>query len=222
MTSQTLPRDLNGGEVDQQNRNHSLLTSQAVAVLLAAILCVSFYSFRSNSLIGDGLRHLPAFRTILPGTPPTFQVKPWLDVYRNHYDELVVHNHFLFGITMRAAFALQRQLGIPGDAIVAMQAVNSLCAAVAAALFFLLGVRIGLPGWVSLGVTLGLCLSPVYLLAATNIAEVGLALPFFIGTLLLLTARQLSGPSCSRVSLQALPPYSTQSPDAWCPLLRQL
>jgi hypothetical protein len=193
MTSQTLPRDLNGGEVDQQNRNHSLLTSQAVAVLLAAILCVSFYSFRSNSLIGDGLRHLPAFRTILPGTPPTFQVKPWLDVYRNHYDELVVHNHFLFGITMRAAFALQRQLGIPGDAIVAMQAVNSLCAAVAAALFFLLGVRIGLPGWVSLGVTLGLCLSPVYLLAATNIAEVGLALPFFIGTLLLLTARQLSG-----------------------------
>ena len=192
MTSQTLPRDLNGGEVAQQNRNHSLRTSYAVAVLLAAILCVSFYSFRSNSLIGDGLRHLPAFRTILAGTPPTFQVKPWLEVYRNHYDELVVHNHFLFGITMRSAFALQRQLGIPGDAIVAMQAVNALCAAVAAALFFLLGVRIGLPGWVSLAVTLGVCLSPVYLLAATNIAEVGLALPFFVGTLLLLTARQLS------------------------------
>ena len=44
-----------------------------------------------------------------------------------------------------------------------------------------------------LGVTVGLCLSPVYLLAATNIAEVGLALPFFVGTLLLLAGRQPDG-----------------------------
>jgi hypothetical protein len=170
-----------------------LLNPKIVAVILAAILFVIFYNFRSNSLIGDGLRHLPAFRTILPGEPPTFEAKPWLEVYQNHYNELVVHNHFLFGLTMRAAFAVQQKLGIRGDAIVAMHAVNSLCAAVAAALFFLLGVRVGLPGWVSLGVTLGLCLSPVYILAASNIAEVGLALPFFVGTLLLLVNRQLSG-----------------------------
>jgi hypothetical protein len=188
-----LPQHLNVKETSQQIGKFSLRTSKAVAALLAAILCVTFYSFRSNSLIGDGLRHLQAFRTILPGKPPTFQTKPWLEVYRNHYNDLVVHNHFLYGITMRSAFALQQELGIRGDAIVAMQAVNSLCAAVAAALFFLLGVRVGLPGWVSLGVTLGLCLSPVYLLAATNIAEVGLALPFFVGTLLLLARRQLSG-----------------------------
>jgi len=187
------PWRLNKEDSSQQNGRFSLRTSKAVAVLLAAILCVVFYSFRSNSLIGDGLRHLQAFRIILPGEPPTFQPKPWLEVYRSHYDDLVVHNHFLYGITMRAAFALQQKLGIRGDAIVAMQAVNSLSAAVAAALFFLLGVRVGLPGWVSLGVTLGLCLSPVYLLAATNITEVGLALPFFVGTLLLLTDRQLSG-----------------------------
>ncbi|HSY98534.1 MAG TPA: hypothetical protein VK788_03490 [Terriglobales bacterium] len=188
-----LPQHLNVKETSQQIGKFSLRTSKTVAALLAVILCVTFYSFRSNSLIGDGLRHLQAFRIILPGTPPTFQTKPWLEVYRNHYNDLVVHNHFLYGITMRSAFALQQELGIRGDAIVAMQAVNSLCAAVAAALFFLLGVRVGLPGWVSLGVTLGLCLSPVYLLAATNIAEVGLALPFFVGTLLLLAGRQLSG-----------------------------
>lgn len=188
-----LPRHLKTEETSRQNGKFSLRNSKTVAVLLGAILCVTFYSFRSNSLIGDGLRHLPALRIILPSVPPTFQPKPWLEVYRNHYEELVVHNHFLFGIAMRAAFALQQALGIRGDAVVAMQAVNSLSAAVAAALFFLLGVRIGLPRWVSLGVTLGLCLSPAYLLAATNIAEVGLALPFFVGTLLLLTDRQLSG-----------------------------
>jgi hypothetical protein len=187
------PRGNNAGETSQQNGKFSLRTSKAVAVFLAAILCITFYGFRSNSLIGDGLRYLPVLRTILPSAPPTFQPKPWLEVYRSHYDDLVVHNHFLFGVTMRTAFALQQGLGISGDAIVAMQAVNSLCAAVAAALFFLLGVRVGLPGWVSLGVTLGLCLSPVYLLAATNITEVGPALPFFVGTLLLLTDRQLSG-----------------------------
>jgi len=164
-----------------------------VAALLTAVLCVTFYSFKSNSLIGDGLRHLPALRTILPGTPPTFQAKPWLEIYRSHYDDLVVHNHFLFGAAMRAAFALQQKLGISGDAIIAMQAVNALSAAVAGALFFLLGVRAGVPGWVSLAITLGLCLSPSYLLAATNIAETAPALPFFVGTLLLLTKRQFSG-----------------------------
>lgn len=193
MASDVFSWRLNAQETSQQNGKFSPRTSRAVAVLLAAILCVTFYGFRSNSLIGDGLRHLQAFRIILPSTPPTFQPKPWLEVYRSHYDELVVHNHFLFGLTMRTAFALQQELGIRGDAIVAMQAVNSLCAAIAAAMFFLLGVRVGLAGWVSLGVTLGLCLSPVYLLAATNISEVGLALPFFVGTLLLLTDRQLTG-----------------------------
>lgn len=193
MASDVFSWRLNAQETSQQNGKFSPRTSRAAAVLLAAILCVTFYGFRSNSLIGDGLRHLQAFRIILPSTPPTFQPKPWLEVYRSHYDELVVHNHFLFGLTMRTAFALQQELGIRGDAIVAMQAVNSLCAAIAAAMFFLLGVRVGLAGWVSLGVTLGLCLSPVYLLAATNISEVGLALPFFVGTLLLLTDRQLTG-----------------------------
>lgn len=193
MASDVFSWRLNAQETSQQNGKFSPRTSRAVAVLLAAILCVTFYGFRSNSLIGDGLRHLQAFRIILPSTPPTFQPKPWLEVYRSHYDELVVHNHFLFGLTMRTAFGLQQELGIRGDAIVAMQAVNSLCAAIAAAMFFLLGVRVGLAGWVSLGVTLGLCFSPVYLLAATNISEVGLALPFFVGTFLLLTDRQLTG-----------------------------
>jgi hypothetical protein len=187
------PRDLNAEESFQQNGKSDLPASKAVAVLLVIILWVTFYSFRSNSLIGDGLRYLPVFRTILPGAPPTFQPGPWLEIYRSHYDELVVHNHFLFGATMRTAFALQQKLGIRGDAIVAMQALNSLCAAIAAALFFLLGLRLGLSRWVSLGVTSGLCLSPVYLLAATNITEVALALPFFIGTLLLLTDRQFFG-----------------------------
>jgi hypothetical protein len=193
MSLDGLARDLNVEEKFQQNGKSDLPTSITVAVLLVIFLWVVFYSFRSNSLIGDGLRYLPVFRTILPGASPTYQPGGWLEVYRSHYDELVVHNHFLFGATMRTAFALQRELGIRGDAIVAMQAVNSLCAAIAAALFFLLGLRLGLPRWVSLGVTLGLCLSPVYLLAATNITEVALALPFFIGTLLLLTDRQFSG-----------------------------
>ena len=149
MTLDDFPQDLKIGEAFQKNEHSVLPASNAVAVLLVMILCVTFYSFRCNSLIGDGLRHLQAFRIILPGTPPRFQTKPWLEVYRIYYNDLVVHNHFLFGITMRSAFALQQKLGIPGDAIVAMQAVNSLCAAVAAALFFLLGVRVGLPGWVS-------------------------------------------------------------------------
>jgi hypothetical protein len=193
MALEGFPRDLHAEETSEQNGKFSLRTSKAVAVVLAVILCVTYYNFRSNSLIGDGLRHLRAFRTIHPGASPTFEAKPWLEVYRSHYDELVVHNHFLFDLTMRTAFALQQELGIRGDAVVAMQAVNSLCAAVAAALFFLLGVRIGLPRWVALSVTLGLCLSPGYLLAATNIAEVGLALPFLVGTLLFLLDRQLSG-----------------------------
>jgi hypothetical protein len=193
MASDSVPGQLNADVTCQQNGRFSSRTSKVAAVLLAAILCVTYYNFRNNSLIGDGLRHLPALRIIHPGAPPTFEPQPWLDVYRSHYDELVVHNHFLYGLAMRAAFAVQQALGVRGDAVVGMQAVNSLCAAVAAALFLLLGVRVGLPGWISLGVTLGLCLSPAYLMAATNIAEVGLALPFFVGTLLFLVDRQLSG-----------------------------
>jgi hypothetical protein len=101
MTLGDFPQDPNFGEAFQKNENSVLPASYAVAVLLVIILCVSFYSFRSNSLIGDGLRYLQAFRIILPGTPARFQTKPWLEVYQNHYNELVVHNHFLFGITMR-------------------------------------------------------------------------------------------------------------------------
>ena len=122
-----------------------------------------------------------------------FEPKPWLEVYRNNYDQLVVQHHFLFGVTMRAAFALQQKLGIPGDAVVAMYGVNALFAAVAGALFFLLGVRVGLSKTMSLFITLGLCLSPAYLLAATNVAEVALSLPFFIGALLLLLDRPFVG-----------------------------
>src|SRR5204863_5931030 len=70
---------------------------------------------------------------------------------------------------------------------------NALFAAVAGALFFLLGVRVGLSKTMSLFITLGLCLSPAYLLAATNVAEVALSLPFFIGALLLLLDRPFVG-----------------------------
>lgn len=193
MESGGSPQDPNAEEKSQQNARFGLTASKAVPVLIAVVLFVVFYSFKSSTLIGDGLRHLPALRTIVPGAPPTFEAKPWLEIYRHHYDELVVHNHFLYGVTMRAAFAVQQKLGIGGDAVVAIQIANSLLAAVAGALFFLLGIRVGLSRWVSLGVTLGFCLSPVYLLAATNIAEVALPLPFFIATLLLLADRQFSG-----------------------------
>ena len=169
------------------------LSSKGTAVLLVAIFCFTFYTFKSNTLIGDGLRHLPVLRTITQGTTTTFLPKPWLEIYRNHYDGLVVHNHFLFGATIRAAFALQQKLGIPGDALVAMQAVNAVSAAVAGGLFFLLALRVGVPKWISVAVTLGLCLSPAYLLAATNVAEAALALPFFVGTLLLLAGRPFVG-----------------------------
>src|SRR6266480_3265808 len=167
MALDDLPRDLNVEETCQQNEKSDLPTSITVAALLVIFLWVGFYSFRSNSLIGDGLRYLPVFRTILPGASPTFQPGRWLEVYRHHYDDLVVHNHFLFGATMRAAFALQQKLGIPGDAVVAMHVVNALSAAVAGALFFLLALRVGAPRWISLTLTLGLCFSPAYLLAAT-------------------------------------------------------
>jgi hypothetical protein len=159
-------------------------------VLLVLILSITFYEFRSSYLIGDGLRHLPALRTITEGPPATFQPKPWLEVYRAHYDRVVVHNHFLFGLAMRTAFALQQALGIRGDATIAIQAVNALSAAIAGGLFFLLTLRLGVPKWISLAVAVGVCLSPVYLLAATNVAEVALALPFFLGTLLVLTDRE--------------------------------
>jgi hypothetical protein len=102
----------------------------------------------------------------------------------------VVHNHFLFGLAMRTAFALQRALGIRGDATIAIQAVNVVSAAIAGGLFFLLVLRLGVPRGISLAVAVGVCLSPVYLLAATNVSEVALALPFFLGTLLVLADRE--------------------------------
>ncbi|HKV63387.1 MAG TPA: hypothetical protein VJO16_15865, partial [Candidatus Acidoferrum sp.] len=102
----------------------------------------------------------------------------------------MVHNHFLFGLAMRTAFALQQALGIRGDATIAIQAVNAVSAAIAGGLFFLLALRLGVPKWISLAVTVGVCLSPVYLLAATNVAEVALALPFFLGTLLVLADQE--------------------------------
>jgi hypothetical protein len=183
----------NTQRTSHQGGMFGLQTSKAAAALLAAIFCVTFYVFQSNTLSGDGLRHLIALRTITQGVTPTFEPKPWLEVYRHHYDDMVVHNHFLFGATMRAAFALQQKLRIPGDAVVAMHAVNALSAAVAGALFFLLALRVGVPRWISLAVTLGLCFSPAYLFAATNIAEPALSLPFFVGTLLLLSDRPFVG-----------------------------
>ena len=164
-----------------------------MAALLVLILCGTFYEFRSSTFIGDGLRHLPALRTITEGPPVAMQPKPWLEVYRAHYDRAVVHHHFLFGLAIRAAFALQRALGISGDATIAMQAVNSISAAIAGGLFFLLVIRLGVPRWISLAATTGVCLSPAYLLAATNVTEVALALPFFLGTLLVLADREFLG-----------------------------
>jgi hypothetical protein len=148
-----------------------------------------FHEFRSTTFIGDGLRYLPALRTITEGPPATFQPKPWLEVYRSHYEPAVVHHHFLFGLTMRTAFALQQALGIYGDATIAIQAVNSLAAAIAGGLFFLLVHRLGVPKGISFAVAVGVCLSPAYLLAATNVAEVALALRFFVRTLLVLADR---------------------------------
>jgi hypothetical protein len=176
-----------------QQGSVSFFAPKYVAVLFALILSVTFYEFRSSTFIGDGLRHLPALRTITEGPPVVFQPKPWLEVYRAHYDRLVVHHHFLFGLTIRAAFALQRALGIGGDAIIAIQVVNAISAAIAGGLFFLLALRLGVPKWISLAVALGVCLSPAYLLAATNVAEVALALPFFLGTLLVLADREFLG-----------------------------
>jgi hypothetical protein len=171
----------------------SLSFPKYVAPLFVIILSITFYAFRSSTFIGDGLRHLPALRTITEGPPVVFQPKPWLEVYRAHYDRVVVHNHFLFGLTMRAAFALQHALGSSGDAIIAMQAVNAISAAIAGGLFFLLVLRLGVPKWISLAVAVGVCLSPAYLIAATNVAEVALALPFFLGTLLVLADREFQG-----------------------------
>src|SRR6266550_5718954 len=174
-----------------QQGSAGFLAPKYVAALLALILSVTFYEFRSNVFIGDGLRHLPALRTITEGPPVSFQPKPWLEVYRKHYDRVVVHNHFLFGLAMRTAFALQQALGIRDDATIAIQAVNAVSAAIAGGVFFLLPLRLGVPQWISLAVAVGVCLSPAYLLAATNVAEVALALPFFLGTLLVLADREL-------------------------------
>jgi len=180
-------------DIQRTSHESGVFGPMPAAALLVAILCVTFYVFTSNTLMGDGLRHLFALRTITQGVTPAFQPKPWLEVYRRYYDDLVVHNHFLFGIAMRAAFALQQKLGIPGDALVAMRAVNALSAAIAGALFFVLALRVQVPPWVSLALTLGLCFSPAYLLTATNIHEPALSLPFFVGTLLLLVDRPFLG-----------------------------
>lgn len=169
------------------------LAPKYVAALLVLILSVGFFEFRSSTFIGDGLRHLPALRTITEGPPAVLQPKPWLEVYRAHYDRVVVHHHFLFGLTIRAAFALQRALGISGDAIIAIQAVNAISAAIAGGLFFLLVLRLGVPKGISLAAMVGLCLSPAYLLAATNVAEAALALPFFLAVLLVLADREFLG-----------------------------
>jgi len=107
----------------------------------------------------------------------------------------VVHNHFLFGLAMRTAFALQRALGIRGDATIAIQAVNAVSAAIAGGLFFVLALRLGVPRRISLAVAVGVCLSPVYLLSATNVSEVALALPFLLATLLVLADREFLGRS---------------------------
>jgi len=171
----------------------SFLAPKYIAALLVLISSITFYEFRSSTFIGDGLRHLPALRTVTEGPPVAFQPKPWLEVYRAHYDRVVVHNHFLFGLTIRAAFALQQALGIRGDAIVAIQLVNAISAAIAGGLFFFLVLRLGVSTGISLAVTMGLCLSPVYLIAATNVTEVALALPFFLGTLLVLADREFLG-----------------------------
>jgi hypothetical protein len=163
------------------------LRAKTVAALLAVVFCGTFYTFRSNTLIGDGLRHLPALRTITGQAPLVYMPKPWLETYRAQYDRVVVHNHFLFALVMRTAFALQRAVGVKGDVIIAMQAVNAVSAAIAGALFFLLALRMGVPKWIALAVAAGFCLSPAYLQAGTNIDEVALSLPFFLGTLLVLS-----------------------------------
>jgi hypothetical protein len=187
------PAAFTENQTPPQQDSAGLIAPKYVAALLVLILSITFYEFRSSTFIGDGLRHLPALRTITEGPRIAFQPKPWLEVYRAHYDRVVVHNHFLFGLTIRAAFALQRALGISGDAIIAIQAVNAISAAIAGGLFFLLVLRLGVPLRISLAVAVGVCLSPVYLIAATNVSEVALALPFFLGTLLILADHEFLG-----------------------------
>jgi len=173
-----------------QQGSAGFLAPKYVVALLVLIFSIGFYEFPCSTLIGDGLRHLPALRTITEGPPVSFQPKPWLEVYRAHYDRVVVRNHFLFGLAMRTAFALQQALGIRGDATIAIQAVNAVSSAIAGGLFFLLALRLGVPKGISLAVTVGVCLSTVYLIAATNVAEVALSLPFFLGTLFVLANRE--------------------------------
>jgi hypothetical protein len=82
-------------QTQPQQGSAGFLDPKYVAALLVLILSVTFYEFRSSTFIGDGLRHLPALRTITEGEPVAFQPKPWLEVYRAHYDRVVVHHHFL-------------------------------------------------------------------------------------------------------------------------------
>jgi hypothetical protein len=57
-----------------QQGSAGFLAPKYVAALLVFILSVTFCEFRSSTFIGDGLRHLPALRTITEG--PTVVFKP--------------------------------------------------------------------------------------------------------------------------------------------------
>jgi hypothetical protein len=126
-----------------------------------------------------------------------FEPKPWLEVYRNYYERAVVHNHFLFGLFARSGFALSRLISGNSDAVLAIRVENAFAAAIAAALFFLVLMRVTESWRMALPLAFGLCFAPAYIMAATNIAEVGLALPFFVGALYLLNR----DPSIKRVVL---------------------
>jgi hypothetical protein len=166
--------------------------SGLIAVFLFLVFFGLYSALPSTTLIGDGLRHLPALRTVVPGDPVRFEPKPWLEVYRHYYDDVVVHNHVLFGLLARAGFAASRFI-LPGtDAVLAMRLENSFSAALAVALFFLLLERLGTPRWGAIFSTMVLGLTPGYVLIATNITEAGLALPFFLGSLLLLAQQQFT------------------------------
>src|SRR5260370_34771383 len=115
------PRRMFINTASNQDKFFDFLSPKGMAVLLAGFFCVMFYAFGSNTLIGDGLRYLPALRTITGSPPSQFQAKPWLEVYRSHYDGVVAHHHILFCVTMRAAVGLQQRLGIPRHAIIAIR-----------------------------------------------------------------------------------------------------
>ena len=59
-----------------QQGSAGFLAPKYVAALLVFILSITFYEFRSSTFIGDGLRHLPALRTITEGHPPLSNRSP--------------------------------------------------------------------------------------------------------------------------------------------------